>query len=392
MPRKVLAITLLVAFAMWAPLLVIPPLESIIASELGLSHTQSSFAYSAPILMLAIVALPAGFLADRIGLKRTIGIGIVFVAAGAVLRGTATSFGTLIAFTLVYGLGVGLSFPNLPKLARHCSPEERVHVNTGVLMTAVMVAGALPLAITRPIVYPALHLSGSFYVWSVPAVVAAVLWWTLIKEPPCASSGTDTPRADLSNLRRVARRGDLYVLAIVFLLHNFFFYTWSGWLPEFLTTIGESADLAGLATSVTLWVGIPSVLLLTELSYRLRRRKPFIWAPSLLLGGTAFAMIAVNAPLSWVLIVLVGIASTTRFVLIVSAPVELVPAELGGTASGLVMSIGYSGALLGPVVGGLILDRTGGYFWTFIAMALASFGTAALSWFLPETGRRRGSS
>jgi cyanate permease len=154
LPAKVLLVALLLSFGIWLPLFVIPPIEDVIGQQLAISHAQTALVFSAPVAMLAIVAIPGGILADRLGLKKAIGIGAVFLAAGAALRGISASYGSLMAFTLVYGIGLGVCFPNLPKLARHCSTRERSSVTVGIFTVAVLLSGALSLAITRPVIYP----------------------------------------------------------------------------------------------------------------------------------------------------------------------------------------------------------------------------------------------
>lgn len=389
-PRSVLAVGLGLAFAMWAPLLTVPPIESVLVEELGISHTLASLLYSGPVVVLALAAIPAGLLADTIGLKRTVGAGALVIAAGAVLRGVSDSYPVIMLFTLVYGLGLALSFPNLPKLARHCSPRDRSHVTLGMFSVAILLSGGLSLAITRPLIYELTHsFQAVFYIWSAPAIVAAALWWLFVKDPPCESSGVETARFDLMALRRLVWRRDLWTIAALFFLHNIFFYTWAGWMPEYLLTIGAAPNLAGLIASVTLWIGIPSVVFFTELSSRLGTRKPFLWAPSVLLALAALAALFINVPASWALMAVAGASTTVRFVITIGLPVEMAPSGQGGAASGFVMSVGYIGALIGPVMAGTILDTAGNYDLVFLVLVAVSALTVGVALMAPETGRGR---
>ena len=390
LPREVLAIALLLAFGVWLPIFVIPPLQDVIGQALAISHARTALTYSAPVAVLALVAIPGGILADALGLKKAIGIGAVLLGAGAALRGVSGGFTSLIIYTLLYGLGLGVCFPNLPKLARHCSTRERSNVTVGVFTLAVLLSGALALAITRPVIY---RVTGSFegvlFVSGFPAILAAILWWTFIKDPPCETAGTEPVRFSLKALRQLMARGDLLLAAALFLLHNVVLYTWIGWMPAYLVSIGASHQVSGLITSVALWVGVPSVLLLSRLSARLGRRKPFLWGPTLLLTVASYAVLLVNVPLAWVLMFFAGIGTSIRFATILSLPVEMVEPGQGGAATGLMMSIGYIGALVGPLVGGYIIDKTGSYNWVFISLAIVSAATVAVCFIIPETGRAR---
>ena len=59
-----------------------------------------------PVLgMLIAVAIPGGWLGDRIGARKTVALGAVVMAAGSLMRGFAGTFHLLMAFTVLYGIG-----------------------------------------------------------------------------------------------------------------------------------------------------------------------------------------------------------------------------------------------------------------------------------------------
>ena len=384
---RVLLIALLMAFGIWLPLMAVPPIEDVIAGQLGISNTLSALLYSAPVAMLALVAIPGGFLADSIGIKRAVGIGAVLLTVGAGLRAIASDFPTVLGFTLLYGLGMGLCFPNLPKLARHCSARERSGVTLGLFLVAVIFSGAISLAITRPAIYPITNtFQGVFLFTSIPVIAATLLWWIFISDPPCETAGVETVKFDLASMRRMMRRRDLWLASTLFLLHNFVLYTFVGWTPGYFKSIGASGDTAALIASVVLWTGMPAVFFLTRLSSRLGRKKPFIWGPSLFLIAGCYIMLIINIPASPVLMVFVGIATSIRFATVLALPVEMVGPEQSGSASGMAMSIGYTGAIIGPLVGGFVLDRTGSYEWVFLSLVIVSAVTAVVAFIVPETG------
>lgn len=135
-----------------------------------------------------------------------------------------------------------------------------------------------------------------------------------------------------------------------------------------------------------LWIGVPAVILITRLSYKLGVRKPFLWVPSIILAFTAWAIIPVNLTMSWLLMVLMGIATTTRFTTILTLPVEMMPQEQSGAASGLVMSVGYIGAIIGPLIGGHILDTSGSFLIIFLMLIAVSIASFVISLAISETG------
>jgi MFS transporter, CP family, cyanate transporter len=384
-PRSVLPITMLLAFAMWSPLTIVPIMEPILVKALSITHAQASLLYSGPILILAILGIPAGIVADKIGIKRAAGIGVTIIALGTALRGTANSYTILLAFTLVYGLGLSLSLPNLPKLVGLCFPRSKANITMGVISVAIIISSGLSLAITMPLVFRVTNsFQGVFFIWSIPPLLASIVWWLFVKDPPCEIRNIGKVIADT---QAILRNKSLWLVGILFFFHNVYFYTWAGWVPDFLLNKGASSNIAGFIVSVTLWVGVPSVIIATRLSSRFGLRKPFLWIPSIMLAFTAWAIIVSNLPMSWVIMGLMGAATTTRYTTIQTLPVEMVPQSQIGIASGLVTSVGYVGAVIGPLVGGHILDVTGDFPIIFLILIGVSTATTVIAFSLKETGR-----
>jgi len=388
-PWTMLVPAFLMGIAMFAPMLCVPPMEHILTAELNLTHAQTGLLFAAPVIMIAAVAIPAGLVSDKIGFKKAAGIGIIIIAVGTILRGTATSASSLLAFSFIYGVGCGLVFPNLPKLVSALVPREKAGVATGIFTAGILVGDALGLAITMPLIYPITNtFQGVFYIWSIPPIIAAIVWWVLVKEPSHISATGESLARNKPSFRHILKNKNLWLVSSLLLLENFFFYNWAGWAPALMMSKGASVELAGAITSITVWVGIPTAFLIPRLAYKLGRRKPFIWGASLILALVTWMAINVSLPMSWLVMALVGITTNARYAILLALPVEMIPEEDVGAASGLVLSIGYIGGILGAVTGGRILDITGSLdlsLLVLVGIALTAFGIALK---LPETGAR----
>jgi len=387
-PSLTLVITWLLTFSMWIPTFCVPPMEHVLKTELALNYTQASLIFSAPILMIVILAIPAGRFADRWGPQKSAGLGIIIIVVGSLLRSTATDVTSLLVFTFIYGAGLGWTFPTIPKIVSQRAPKEEAGLATGVLTSGILTGGAIALGLTMRLIFPIFGTYQSvFLIWSIPAIVAAGLWWWQIRRqspPQVATTKTDQPRS--MPLSRVLRDRKLWLVAIMLLLHNFFFYTWTGWAPTLLYNKGASVDLAGIITSIIMWVGVPTLFIIPRMSFRMGVRKPFLWVPSIILAASALAALYVDINLSWGLMALVGIAIVTRFSTVLALPVEMMPKEEVGIASGLVLSIGYIGAIIGPLIGGRVLDLTGSLNQAMIILIIVSIATTIIALRLPETG------
>ncbi len=388
-PWTILGSAFLLGFAMWSPMFCVPPMGHILREQLLLTYAQTSLLYSAPILMVAAVAIPGGLLADRIGAKKAAGIGVIIIAVGTILRGTATDASSLLAFTFLYGAGLGLAFPSLPKLVSVWVPRERAGVAMGIFQSGIPVGNALVLALTMLVVFPITNtFQGVFFFWSIPPIITAILWWILVKEPPRNETHDEMVSSDsaLTLLNRVLRNKNLWLLAILLMSNEFFFHAWTGWAPTLMRLKEASPELAGLMTSLTVWVLIPSILLMPRLSNRLGLRKPFLWVPAIILALVAWGAMHVSLSMSWLFMALVGVASATRYITILTLPVEMMPKEEVGTASGLVLAIGFTGGGIGPLIAGRILDLTGSLDLSFLVLAGLSIAAAGIAFMIPETG------
>ncbi len=390
-PWKILIIAIILNFCTWAFLFVIPPMETILSADLLVSHFQTSLLFSAPILMIAIVAIPAGIVADRIGLKRAIGIGAIIACIGAVLRGTASTYSGLLIFSLIFGFGMGWTFANLPKLARSCSSSQQTSLVMGIINGFGLLAGiGAALAITVPLIYSMTNsYHDVFYIWSIPLLIATILWWIVVHEPPCPSAEIESEQTEFVRLKQVLKDKTLWLLAFILLLHNIFFYTWSGWLPTYLLQKGVSLGLSGLLTSIMLWVGIPTVILVpmffsrTNISKRL-----LIWVPSLIFAFLAIWILYASQFSIWFIMVIAGIINILRFNTLLSLPVEIMPKKHAGVAGGVVVAIGYIGAVIGPSMTGQILDVTGSFQIVFVVLAVLSLIAMGLTFLIPSNSKK----
>lgn len=365
-------------------------MEQVLREQLLITHAQLSLLFSAPLLMVAMTAIPGGILADRIGPKKAAGIGVILIAIGTVLRGTATDALSLLAFTFIYGTGFGLSYPNIPKLVSFWTPREKAGTTSGLFNLGLPVGSALILALTMPVVFTFTGTyQGVFFVWSIPPIVAAIVWWTLVREPPPSAvrSQIASNSSNHNMLGRLIRNKNLWILLILLLLNEFYMNTMIGWTPALLGEIGVQPQLAGVITSVIPWAAIPAFLFMPRLCDRLGLRKPFLWIPSIILAVVAWAAMNISLPTSWLLMATIGVAVPTRFITILTVLVELMPAEYIGTASGLVF-VGYAGAIAGTYFTGRILDTTGAFDSALLILVIISIVSVALALKIPETGYR----
>ena len=347
--------------------------------------------FSAPALMVVAMSIPAGIVADKIGVRRAVGIGLVVMVAGAVTRGMVNSYAGLLASMFIFGGGFAWTFTNLPKIVSTFAGKAKAVVTMGLVNSGMPVGTALGMALTIPVILPITRsYQGAFLVWSIPTVVVAILWWVIVREPEPNKrlGGFPKPAKTQASFRTVIRNKNVILISALMFLHQFFIWSWTGWSPTLLMLKGASLGLAGLIASMTIWAIIPTFLLMPGLSYGLGLRKPFLWIPSVVLAFIAWLATKASILVSWFIMALAGVAASTRFTILFTLPIEIMPGEDVGTTSGIMLSLGYTGAVIGPLVGGGILDYSQSLDKMLLVLVFVSVAAALVSLGIPETGTK----
>ena len=389
--KIILGCAWVLAFGAYCPLLALSPIVHIVRQELHVSNEAMGILFSIPVGMLIAIAIPGGWLGDRIGARKTVAVGAVVMAAGSLMRGFAGTFHLLLAFTVLYGIGYSIIFPNLPKLMSIWFPPEKVGVATGIYGTGISVGSTLALALTLPVVFPLFHtIQGTFFFWGVPAGIGAILWLVLSTDPPAPVHGSEDARGRTGPVPMLWKNKNLWIIALLLFLNDIHFYVWSAWTPSLLTMKGASPNLAALIASSRCWASLLGMFLVPWASHKLGLRKPFMWGSALLLMVATWITLYMPAQWGWTLMAVVGIATSGTFAMILALPIEMLPGNAVGTASGAILSIGYIGGLVGPWLTGKVVDATGSFDDALVGLVVVAAVWAVVGFLMPETGRKPG--
>jgi predicted MFS family arabinose efflux permease len=155
------------------------PLLPMMRAEFGLDYTQSGLVISAFSLFYGISQLPAGWLADRIGPRILITIGICGVALAGFLTGLSGNYIMLIGSMVLMGVLGGGYHPAAPPLISAAVEEK----NRGRAMGIHMAGGSLPFFLA-PLIAVALASAwgwrASFIALAVPTAIFGVVFYILL--------------------------------------------------------------------------------------------------------------------------------------------------------------------------------------------------------------------
>jgi CP family cyanate transporter-like MFS transporter len=377
-------------FAIFSRILCLPPIGNVLKTTLSITHSKVGLIFSLPVAILAATAIPSGLFGDRVGPRRAVGIGMIVLAAGSFASGTASDFRSLFVYTCIFGIGFSMVFSSLPKLMGLWVPADKVGLATGIYTTGISIGGAVSLGITLPVIFPLTNsFRGTFFIWSIPAALGAVLWWFVVKEYFSPSSAHQTPSDSkgMGHSYHVWKNRNLWVGAFILFFLNTQFYTWAGWTPQLMIMKGAKPEVAALMISFNSWVSIPFMFLTPWASHKVSLVRPFIWLAALGYMLSAWAAIYIPVPLGWPLMFLLGVF-VSIYPLLLALPVDLVPKEYVGAASGMMLSIGYLGALVGPWLAGFLLDVSGTLSPALVVLIGSGIALGGFGMLLPETGSR----
>ena len=364
----------------------VAPLSPMIIQSLGISRAAMGLLFSSPLFTFAIFAFVGGALSDKLGPRVIIGVGISLIALCGIARGAFhSSYPALLVLNLLLGVGIGLSLPNLPKLTAGWFPPAQRAWATSVYSTGIACGSSGGLFLTMPVAFP---LAGRtwhqvFYVWGALALLVAVLMWLLIRNYP----GYQTPARSATLFdAAVYSNKTIWLVAAAFFWACWLFFSVIGWIPTIMKTKGVSATAGGAMAALVPITGLVAMLVAPTLSNKLRRRVIFIWGSYAV--GLLVVLAMIFSPISgfWLLLSLTGLIINTPFVIAVFViPVDMIPRERLGAATGLIMTVGYIAALLGPWVSGAIWDMTGSVTGVMISLIIAYAIGIVISLFIPES-------
>ena len=333
-----------------AVLLGVPPVLEQMRRDLGISNGLAGLIASLPLLMFSLSAVPGAAVARRLGAHRTVAIGLVLLTLGSALRAVPAGLFAVLGGTVVLAIGIGITQPPLTQMVRIWFPRN-VQGAATVVTLGLLSGGVVGAALTPLIVHWIAHSwQGTFLFWSIPAALAAVIWFTL-------SSGAAGARVEAPRIRIHALLGDARVrwLTMMFVGQSVVFYTSNTWTAN---AAAGGANTAAAAINL-LCLNIPAVPITMVLATTRRRftsSRPYYWIAGLLCSAACVGWIAVGPAYGPVWSVLLGAGSTLVFVGINAyAPSSFESSEVAAVVA-TVWTAGYLCTFFGPPLGGVAID------------------------------------
>lgn len=359
----ILVLAWLVYFAFGLILTSIPPLVNIIAADLSLTYSEMGIILGSVILMYIPLAIPIGVGIDRIGLKKMIALGLLFISSSAVLRSFVFNFESLFLMVFLFGFGGPTISVGLAKVAASFFDGRERGIASGIYMTGAVVGSASAFALTNSIFLPLVGTwRNVFSLYGLFGFVIAICWIILAREP----SEKTEQISRMSPVGMIARSllGNRHIWMVALIGSSSFlvFYGFGNWLPTLLERKGLDPVYAGYLASIPTWTGLIGSAAIPGLS-KVGKRRPVIVGLLSIVGITICLVGISEDALLLVSLILHGIFSGAimPLMLVVMMDLPAVGADNTGIASGLFFSIGASMGFIGPIIVGYLTDLTSSF-------------------------------
>ena len=361
------------------------PVLNSIREGLHASFAEIGLIFTLPAIIISGLSVVGGVLADSIGVRRVAGAGGVLLGFGGLLRGTTQDFLTFLLFTGLFAVGLGLALPNLPKAIGGWFPRSGVGLASGIYVMGFPIGASIASGATTYLSEATGGWQAALSTWGVVALVFATVWLLVVREPRRTEEMT---RGSPGQPKSVVLNHPLWVLAAALFANYSIFSIEIAWFPTLLAERGASGQDAGLMVSVFSLANMVTVFAVPNLSSRLGLRRPFIWAFAAT-SALAVTLLTVAPPsAAWLILPVLGSSVAGPFAMGFLLPSDFVDYSHLGSASGVVLSVGWLGIVFGTWLAGFLRDLSGSFYTTLVALVISALVVVGLSLFLPETGRR----
>jgi len=391
--------------------LVISFTAPVIASKWDIAAETLGAVFSAGLVGMTLGAMLLAPLADRFGRRNLIMTSVVIIATGTLLTAAANSVTQLILLRAVSGLGIGALLASVATMAAEYAPNRHRNFIVSVCVAGYPV-GATVAGIVAAEIIPAYGWHAMFLVAGFVTIgILPFVWYAL---PESMSFLLEKqPRDALRKLNRVLKRmgrseidalpeiieqenpgagprtlflpglaSGTALLWLAFFMSFVTLYFLLSWIPKLSFGMGLSLDLAIYAGAVFNLGAVVGIALQGYLSQHFGlQRTIFVFLITTALLMAFFEMFKGSTAVLPVFGIL-GFLMQGGFVGLYVVAARLYPTVIRNTGVGWAIGAGRTGAILGPMAGGMLigmgLSMIDNFLVFAVPVALAAFATLAI--------------
>lgn len=347
----------------------VPPVMSILIKTFGLDYGSAGMLMSIFSIMGFVLAIPAGFIMGRFGIKATGLIAVGATVIGAGIGALSNDANLLFAGRFVEGIGMGLIMVAAPSAISLWFPAEKRGLPMGLWASSVGV-GSIAALNLAPALAQAHSWRAVWWVGTGLAALAFILFALLFRLPRQNELGGSAPQASAPqeggkpapvSLTKAMGNFSLWMIAITFGCFNLTVMAWNTFYPDFLETQRNfSPAYASFVTSLLMMIAIFSGPTGGYISDRIGSRKAVIIVPFIVLTVLFFLPFNITGWTIPALMILAGIVvGPVAPVCLAAVPEVMKSPQTIGIGLGVAAFCQNLGMFIGPALFGQLVEVTG---------------------------------
>lgn len=353
------------------------------AGEFSFTREQMGWIFSISNIGLVIGASLGGWLADRSGRKPVFIAAVALFGAFTLVTTLAGSYESFLAIRFCAGLGFGAALPNMMAIAAEISRPEKAASTAAIMFCGMPVGGGISALVTQ--------LLPTGFDWRVLFLIGGVLpilmvpaLWRLMPQALSRTQASHSPKAGVVQaLFHDGRATSTLLLWLTFLPTLLILYLFLNWLPTLVIANGFDSATAPRTSMALNFGSVAGALVFGHLCDRFH----FRWPMTLAYLALIFALLGLGEVKGQAITVMLSAAVGffllgANYALYGVAP-RYYPGASRGTGSGASVAVGRIGAILGPLLAGLLMNSgtsaTGVVLYMVPVAAFAGIAVFALS-------------
>jgi benzoate transport len=354
-----------------------------VTQEWGITAGELGIVFSAALLGMTLGALFIAPIADLIGRRKMVFLGIVTTGIGCIITARMNDVTSLVVLRFITGLGIGMLLASTATLAAEYAPHRFKNLFVSIVMSGYPIGATLSGLVAAQVI-PAygwrtmFDVAGIFGLLTLPlafffmpeswdwllkkqpanalekvnAIVRKMSLPTLDRLPPLGEEAKKNPMGALFTHGRATITIQLW---IAFFLAFATLYFLTAWIPKLASDAGMAVDLAIYAGTAFNLGAIFGIWLQGYLSQSFGLRPTIIgfFIFTVILMGTFGYLTGDYAKL--ISFTLIGFGIQGGFIGMYALAARLYPTEIRTSGVGGAIGAGRTGAIASPIIGGQLV-------------------------------------
>jgi MFS family permease len=349
-----------------------PPVMPVLMDTFHFDLTTASLLMSIFAITGLILALPAGIILQKLGVKTSGLIALGSLTLGSLLGAAAPNGNFLLASRLIEGIGMGLIAVVSPAAIAMWFPPEKRSLPMGIWATWVPL-GSLLIYVSAPVLAARSGWQAVWWVCTVFSGMAMCLYGWLMRMPGGDKIRTTEMVAGFGKmlrpyLKQLAGKREIWLLALSFGCYNLVVTgVIATFFPTFLKSMrGYDLASASFITSVKMLVVVFAAPAAGWILDRTgKRKKIFLITYLVLIIYMAFPFTLTGWMITGLMVLLGIIAGIIATITFSTVPEIMGSSQLAGMGMGIILFGQTCGQLVGPLIFSRIVESSG---WTAAGM------------------------